>query len=70
MKFLVLTLPMEGIERKLPPEEFEAQIGWVRQQLDSGRMDCAYHGENHAVAIVNGRVSRGFGAALWNHAAG
>lgn len=37
MKFLVLTQPIEGIERKLSlPEEFEAQIGWVRQQLDSG----------------------------------
>ena len=54
MKFLVFTQPIEGIERKLPlPEEFEAQIVWVRQQLDSGRIDCAYHGENHAVAIVN-----------------
>lgn len=37
------------------PEEFEAQIGWIRQQLDSGRIDCAYHGENHAVAIVNAK---------------
>ena len=54
MKFLVFTQPIEGIERQLPlPEEFEAQIGWVRQQLESGRIDCAYHGENHAVAIVN-----------------
>ena len=54
MKFLVFTQPVEGIERQLPlPEEFEAQIGWVRQQLESGRIDCAYHGENHAVAIVN-----------------
>ena len=54
MKFLVFTQPIEGIERKLPlPEEFEAQIVWVRHQLDSGRIDCAYHGENHAVAIVN-----------------
>jgi len=54
MKFLVFTRPIEGIERKLPPpREFEAQIGWIREQLDSGRIDCAYHGENHAVAIVN-----------------
>jgi hypothetical protein len=22
-------------------------------EVDSGRIDCAYHGENHAVAIVN-----------------
>ena len=43
-----------GIEKKLPrPREFEAQIGWIREQLDLGRIDCAYHGENHAVAIVN-----------------
>jgi hypothetical protein len=54
MKFLVFTRPIEGIEKKLPrPREFEAQIGWIREQLDSGRIDCAYHGENHAVAIVN-----------------
>jgi hypothetical protein len=54
MKFLVFTWPIEGIEKKLPrPREFEAQIGWIREQLDSGRIDCAYHGENHAVAIVN-----------------
>jgi hypothetical protein len=54
MKFLVFTRPIDGIEKKLPrPEEFEAQIGWLRQQLDSGRIDCAYHGENHAVTIVN-----------------
>ena len=37
MKFLILTRPLEGIEKKLPrPEEFEAQIGWIREQLDSG----------------------------------
>ena len=54
MKFLVFTGPIEGLEKKLPrPEEFEAQIGWIREQLDSCRIDCAYHGENHAVAIVN-----------------
>ena len=54
MKFLVFTGPIEGIEKKLPrPEEFEAQIGWIRGQLHSGRFDCAYHGENLAVAIVN-----------------
>ena len=54
MKFLILTRPIEGIEKKLPdPQEFEAQIGWIRGQLHSGRFDCAYHGENHAVAIVN-----------------
>jgi len=54
MKFLVFTRPIEGIENKLPRSPaFEAQIGWIREQLDSGRIDCAYHGENHAVAIVN-----------------
>jgi hypothetical protein len=54
MKFLVFTRPIDGIEKKLPrPREFEAQIGWIREQLDSGRIDCAYYGENHAVAIVN-----------------
>jgi hypothetical protein len=54
MKFLVFTRPIEGIERRLPrASEFEAQIGWIREQLDSGRIDCAYHGENHAVAFVN-----------------
>ena len=54
MKFLVFTRPIDGIVDKLPrPEEFEAQIEWVRQQLSSGRLDCAYHGQNHAVAIVN-----------------
>ena len=54
MKFLVSTRPIEGIEKRLPrPQDFEAQIEWIRQQLDSGRIDCAYHGENHAVAIVN-----------------
>ena len=54
MKFLVFTRPIEGIEKKLPlPEEFEAQIGWVRRQLDSRRIDYAYYGKNHAVAIVN-----------------
>ena len=54
MKVLVFTRPIEGIERRLPrPREFEAQIGWIREQLDSGRIDCAYHGENHALAIVN-----------------
>src|SRR5262249_15535256 len=59
MKFLVFTRPIEGIEKKLPrPEEFEAQIGWIREQLDSGRIDCTYHGENHAVAIVQCRVTR------------
>src|SRR5262245_51103909 len=59
MKFLVFTRPIEEIEKKLPrPEEFEAQIGWIREQLDSGPIDCAYHGENHAVAIVQCRVTR------------
>jgi muconolactone delta-isomerase len=54
MKFLVFTRPIDGIGDKLPlPEEFEAQIEWVRQQLSSGRFDCAYHGRDHAVAIVN-----------------
>jgi muconolactone delta-isomerase len=54
MKFLVFTRPIDGIVDKLPsPEEFAAQIEWVRQQLSSGRFDCAYHGQNHAVAIVN-----------------
>jgi hypothetical protein len=46
MKFLVFARPIEGIETKLPcPEEFEAQIGWMREQLDSGHIDCAYQGE-------------------------
>lgn len=71
MKFLIFTRPIEGIEKKLPhPQEFEAQIGWIREQLHSGRFDCAYHGENHAVAIVNAEFTRGAGAALWHYAAG
>ena len=54
MKFLVFTRPIDGIMDKLPrPEGFAAQIEWVRYQLSSGRFDCAYHGQNHAVAIVN-----------------
>jgi muconolactone delta-isomerase len=54
MKFLVFTRPIDGIMDKLPrPEGFEAQIEWVRQQLSSKRFDCAYHGQNHAVTIVN-----------------
>ena len=54
MKFLVSTRPTDGIVDQLPrPAEFEAQIEWVRQQLSSGRFDCAYHGQNRAVAIVN-----------------
>ena len=54
MKFLVFSRPVDGIEEKFPrPEEFEAQIEWVRQQLRSGRFDCAYHGGNRAMAIVN-----------------
>jgi len=54
MKFLVFIRPIDGIENKLPrAEEFEAQISWIRDQLASGRFDCAYHGENHAVEIVN-----------------
>jgi len=54
MKFLVFMRPIDGIMDKLPrAEDFAAQIEWVRKQLDSGRFDCAYHGENHAVAIVN-----------------
>ena len=54
MKFLVFTRPVNGIENRLPrPEEFEAQIEWIGEQLNSGRFDCAYHGESHAVAIVN-----------------
>jgi hypothetical protein len=51
--FLVLTGD-RGYRTEAPAsQEFEAQIGWVRQQVDSGRIDCAYHGENHAAAIVN-----------------
>jgi SepF-like predicted cell division protein (DUF552 family) len=54
MKFLVFTRPVEGIQNKLPrSEEFETQLERVRRQLNSGRFDCAYHGENRAVAIVN-----------------
>jgi len=54
MKFLVFSRPIEEIETKLPrPEEFEAQIRWIHEQLDSRRIDCAYHGEKHAVAIVH-----------------
>ena len=60
MKFLVFTRPIEGIEKKLPrPREFEAQMGWLRKQLDLGRIDCAYHGENHAVAIVKAESREG-----------
>ena len=54
MKFLVLSRPIDGIMEKLPrPERFEAQVEWVREQLRSGRFESAYHGQNHAVAIVN-----------------
>lgn len=54
MKFLVFMHPIEGIANKPPrPEEFAAQIEWVRDQINSGRFDCAYHGDNHAVMIVN-----------------
>jgi len=54
MKFLVFMRPIDGITDKLPrPEEFAAQIDWVRDQVGSGRFDCAYHGDNHAVMIVN-----------------
>jgi muconolactone delta-isomerase len=58
MKFLVFTKPIDGIMHKLPrAEDFELQIEWVRDQLNSGRFDLAYHGENHAVAIVNAESS-------------
>ena len=54
MKFLVFMRPIDGIADKLlRPDEFAAQIEWVRNQLSSGRFDCAFHGENHAVMIVN-----------------
>jgi hypothetical protein len=54
MKFLVLSRPIDGIIEKLPrPERFETQVEWVREQLSSGKFVCAYHGQNHAVAIVN-----------------
>jgi hypothetical protein len=54
MKFLVFARPVDGIENKLPrSEEFQAQIEWIGGQLSSGRFDCTYHGENHAVTIVN-----------------
>jgi hypothetical protein len=71
VKFLVLTRPIEGIEKKLPrPKEFEAQIEWIRRQLDSRRIDCAYHGENPRSRDRQCRVTRRFGAALRHYAAG
>lgn len=64
MKSLVLTQPIEGIGRKLPlPEEFEAQIGWVRQQLGANRLRVS-RGEPCG-GYRQCRVSRGFGAALY-----
>ena len=65
MKFLIFTRPIEGIEKKLPhPQEFEAQIGWIPEQLHSGRFDCAYHGENHAVAIVNAESRENWSSSM------
>jgi len=44
MKFLVFIRPIDGIERKLPrPDEFEAQIQWLRRELGSGRIDSQPH---------------------------
>ena len=54
MKFLVFTFPSEdGL--KIPPSaaQFDAQTDWFRQRLADGTLDCAYHGDNHAVFIFN-----------------
>ena len=71
MKFLVFTGPIEGIEKKLPrPEEFEAQIGWIREQLDSGPHRLRLSRRESRSGDRQCRVTRGLGAALRHDAAG
>ncbi len=54
MKFLVFTFPSEeGLKSPPPAAQFDDQTDWFRQRLADGILDCAYHGDSHAVFIFN-----------------